>query len=329
MKKTMCKLRATRSGLKRQAFTLIEIMVVVIILAILAGILTPNLQGALEGSRLETTAMRVSELMDFCYHSAIASGRVHGLIFNSDGVHFQVVAEPAPPEDRPQRGKTSSLPTEQTDASDNSPKRIMTANHPTGQTISIHGETDKEEKPGLRPIRPPGISREPMADGVRLVAVELKRFRRRDSAKTNESRIPQWIEVTDMSQAREQSLNRPTRRNNNGRKDEPDRLERMRQGRERVRKVEERIREQEERAKHRADLAKHQAQNKTDAESPVTEDAEDEDFRLLFFPDGSTEFATLTFANRNLDLVCVELNGITGAVRVFSPAVRKEAKKVR
>lgn len=88
--------RAFAAGARRAAFTLIEIMVVVIILAVLAGALIPNLAGSMGTARLDTAAHQVADLIDYGYHAASATGRVHALVFDSDRRGFQMVAEVEP-----------------------------------------------------------------------------------------------------------------------------------------------------------------------------------------------------------------------------------------
>lgn len=82
-------------------FTLIEVMVVVIILAVVAGAILPTMMSSIGTTKLDTAASQIGGIMDFCYSSASATGRVHGLIFNSDKRRFQVVAEADPDPEAP------------------------------------------------------------------------------------------------------------------------------------------------------------------------------------------------------------------------------------
>jgi hypothetical protein len=43
--------------------------------------------------RLRTTAHNLADMMNFCYHSAVSTGRVHLLTFNADGRRFALLAE--------------------------------------------------------------------------------------------------------------------------------------------------------------------------------------------------------------------------------------------
>lgn len=89
-------LRSARGRNVRAGFTLVELMVVIIILAVLAGMLVPQLAGTFGTTRLDAAAEQVSGLLDYCYNAASSSGRVHGLIFSSDRRSFVVVAEALP-----------------------------------------------------------------------------------------------------------------------------------------------------------------------------------------------------------------------------------------
>ncbi len=82
-----------------RAFTLIEIMVVIVVLAIAAAAIVPNMAGSLATTRLEDAARQVADLMDYAGNAARATGRVHGLVFEPDGRRFTLVREvPPPPE---------------------------------------------------------------------------------------------------------------------------------------------------------------------------------------------------------------------------------------
>lgn len=78
-------------------FTLIELMVVVILIGVIAAMVIPELGGSAETVRLDAATRRLSDMMDFCYHSAASSGRVHALLFDQTARCFDVVSEPAAP----------------------------------------------------------------------------------------------------------------------------------------------------------------------------------------------------------------------------------------
>lgn len=91
--KRYCAEAASRTETRLAAFTLIEVMVVIIIISIMAGAVIPNLGGSMGTVRLKAGAREIADLMDFCYQSAVASGRVHALVFEEDGRRYEVVAE--------------------------------------------------------------------------------------------------------------------------------------------------------------------------------------------------------------------------------------------
>lgn len=184
------------SRIRRGGFTLIEIMVVVIVLAIVTGAIVPNFSGSMEGARLETAAESLRGLLVACHQAATATGRVHGLILDERGARYRVVAEETPRDERPDEDSFS-------------------------------------ESSRLVPARLTGFSEQALPEGVRLVSTEF----------------------------------------------------------------------------FEEDLAL--------ARSGET--------RILFFPDGTSEFATLTLATARGDRRAVKLNGLSGAVTVL--ILKDEAKE--
>lgn len=202
----VCVLRGTAG------FTLIEIMVVVIVLAILAGMMMPSLGGSLETVRLNAAANRVSDLFDYCHQAATATGRVHGLVFAGDGIHYQMIAEARPKKD--EAGKSGDA-----------------------------GEAEK--KPKLEPFKLPGVFETRLPEGVKLTSFEsLEQEQGPDGA-------------GEGSATRDQSA-------------EPS-------------------------------------------------GAPGDGARILFFPDGTAEFATLVLGTARGDRRTIRLNGLSGAVRIAGP----------
>ena len=87
-------LRANRSA-GQSGFTLVEIMVVVIVIAILVGAVAPKLGGTLFGVRLRAAANELADMFDYCQQAAVATGRVHALTFDEEGHAWEVTAEEA------------------------------------------------------------------------------------------------------------------------------------------------------------------------------------------------------------------------------------------
>ena len=164
--------------------TLIELMVVIVVLGIVASLIIPQFGGSLASMQLRGSARGVGDLMDYCYHAAVSSGRVHALVFNADGHRFDILA------DRPREAAGSA----------------------------------GAEAPGLEPISIPGYVERALPAGVRVGQV--------------------WT---------------------------------------------------------------------FDQELSATQDG---DVQLLFFPDGTAEFAAITLANAEGDQCTVTLDGLSGMIEV-------------
>ena len=81
------------------AFSLLELMIVVVIIALLAAMVVPELGGSSETVQLDAAAGRVADMMDFCYHNAVATGKIHALVFDQTMRRFDVVSEGSLPEE--------------------------------------------------------------------------------------------------------------------------------------------------------------------------------------------------------------------------------------
>jgi len=163
-------------------------MIVVIIIGIMAAALVPNLVGSSGGVRMETAAQQVASIMDYCYNAAVSTGHVHGLVFNADGVRFEIVAEMPPPDD---------------------------------------GAESDDTGPHLEPVPIPGLTQRALPEGIRVSNV--------------------WFFDQDIATAQEDQI------------------------------------------------------------------------RILFFPDGTTEFATLTLSDEHGNQRAIKLNGLSGTIAVGTP----------
>ena len=92
-----------------RAFTLVEIMVVIVVLAIVAATVLPNLGGTAGTVRLTATTRHLAALMDYCYHAASATSRVHAIVISADGRQYRVVAEVEPEFVRRESGEGGEL----------------------------------------------------------------------------------------------------------------------------------------------------------------------------------------------------------------------------
>lgn len=79
---------------RHHAFTLIEIMVVIVVLGIVAAMAAPNLAGVFATMQLRGAAADLRDMMDYCYRQSVATGRVHALVFRADDGSCRIVAEP-------------------------------------------------------------------------------------------------------------------------------------------------------------------------------------------------------------------------------------------
>ncbi len=182
----------------RRGFTLIEIMVVVILIAIVTATIVPNLGGSAGGRQLDATAEQFENLFDYCYNASLSARRVYGVIFAPDHQAFDVVS-------------------------------FRIERNPD--------DPEAQEEAFVESVKVPGLTEKKLPEGVRLAEVI--------------------------------------------------------------------------------------AFDETLIHGP------EEDIRILFFPDGSTEFATLIFEDESGDQRGLDLNGLSGSVRVFNPQIGEASEGPR
>lgn len=198
-------------------------MVVIVLIAILAGTLAPNFQGSISTLRLREAVERVVNAMDYCRYAAVGTRRVYGIVFSEDGFGFEIVAEPQ----KLQNPESLSL-------------------------ASSNGANPEEEAwmlPDLHDINPLAVEREQSQDinsDSAMATLEPVRFDGPQSRK-----FPEGIRLSDYNFFEE-------------------------------------------------GLAQ----------------TEEGDLRILFFPDGSSEFAALVLEAADGDRRKLSLNGVSGVIRV-------------
>jgi type II secretion system protein H len=83
----------TRRFKSRQAFTLIEMVLVLLLVAIVAGIVAPTLRNFSSGARLRNTADQFVTLSRLARVQALSTGQVHRLTIDSSGNRCFVAVE--------------------------------------------------------------------------------------------------------------------------------------------------------------------------------------------------------------------------------------------
>lgn len=176
-----------------RGFTIIEIMVVIVLIGIIAGMVLPQLGGSSDSVRLDAAAHRVGDMMDFCYHAAASSGKVHALLFDVPLRRMDVVCESAtpPPEQGSESGGAAADPLAATQAAAESaaaqPEQPAPA--PADASASATGELtentgasaaagtalavpDPDAPINLVPVSIPGYMDHTLPEGIALSATE-------------------------------------------------------------------------------------------------------------------------------------------------------------
>jgi type II secretion system protein H len=79
--------RGGRAGHGRRGFTLLELVLVMVLMAIALAAVAPDLRGFYQGSRLKNGATQLVAMTDWCRTQAVTTGRVHRLNFDGSGYH--------------------------------------------------------------------------------------------------------------------------------------------------------------------------------------------------------------------------------------------------
>ena len=78
---------------RRRAFTLVEIMVVVAVIAILVGAIVPEFSGTFAGIQISAAAGRLGDMMAFCYSAAAAQQTDYRLNIEPETGHAWVTRD--------------------------------------------------------------------------------------------------------------------------------------------------------------------------------------------------------------------------------------------
>ena len=95
----------SRSPGKPSAFTLIELMVVLALIAILSAVLLPEMRGSLEEVQLRSSARKLAEACDVAFSRSVATGRTLRLEWDRTAGKFRVIHDPE--ESRPRTGSST------------------------------------------------------------------------------------------------------------------------------------------------------------------------------------------------------------------------------
>jgi type II secretion system protein H len=74
----------------RSAFTLVELMVVLVLIAILSAVILPEMRGTFEDALLKSTSRQLMNAFSIAYSRAVTTGVSHRLRLDSRGGRFQL-----------------------------------------------------------------------------------------------------------------------------------------------------------------------------------------------------------------------------------------------
>ena len=77
---------------RRRGFTLIELMVVIVLIAILSVMILPEMRGSLEEVQLRSNARKLVTACDIAFSRAVATGQTRRLEFDRSTGRYQVLA---------------------------------------------------------------------------------------------------------------------------------------------------------------------------------------------------------------------------------------------
>lgn len=71
-------------------FTIIELMIACVILGVMAGLVTTNLDNFIPGARTESSVRQLGATINMLYEKSISSGRLYGLRYNVTGQYYEI-----------------------------------------------------------------------------------------------------------------------------------------------------------------------------------------------------------------------------------------------
>lgn len=88
-----------RHDAQRGGFTLVEVLLVVVVLGLLAGVAVPRLSGTLARARIESTAVNIVRTAQLARAKARSAGKICEMVYDPDtrsyGLHFPSAVETA------------------------------------------------------------------------------------------------------------------------------------------------------------------------------------------------------------------------------------------
>lgn len=104
--------RALPTPAGRHAFTLVELLVVIVLITVLSAVLVPEMRGTFEEALLRSSARQLIGASGVAYSRAVADGRAHRLHFDPATGRYRVErrTDPATGPDRTDRAANEDVP---------------------------------------------------------------------------------------------------------------------------------------------------------------------------------------------------------------------------
>lgn len=124
-----------------RGFTLVELLIVIVIMAILSAVIVPEMKGMLEGELLHSTSRKLTRALGTAYRESVTSNRPHRLRIDASQGRF-LIERRATLEESP----TGFVPlTDTADAKGTWDRRIRL------EITEIEEDSEAEESPSPRP----------------------------------------------------------------------------------------------------------------------------------------------------------------------------------